>query len=50
MKQVELPKSSISLAEYKDKTLLLVNVASKCGKLTLSRRPQGQTKETQLML
>ncbi|KAI9634617.1 putative glutathione peroxidase [Dioszegia hungarica] len=28
---VELPKSSISLAEYKDKTLLLVNVASKCG-------------------
>lgn len=32
--QVELPKGSIPLAEHKDKTLLFVNVASKCGTYT----------------
>ena len=30
-KQVELPKSKIELGDLKEKTLLFVNVASKCG-------------------
>jgi glutathione peroxidase-family protein len=34
--QVELPKSSISLGDCKDKTLLFVNVASKCGEFSFS--------------
>jgi hypothetical protein len=29
--QVELPKSKIELSDLKDKTLVFVNVASKCG-------------------
>lgn len=46
--QVELPKSSIPLAEYKDKTLLFVNVASKCGELVAlnsSSVPYAETPE-----
>jgi hypothetical protein len=35
--QVELPKSTIPLSDLKDKTLLFVNVASKCGMLILPR-------------
>ena len=34
--QVEQPKRQIPLADYKDKTLLLVNVASKCGESKIS--------------
>jgi glutathione peroxidase-family protein len=30
--QIELPKSKIELGDLKDKTLLFVNVASKCGR------------------
>lgn len=41
---VELPKSSIPLADLKGKTLLFVNVASKCGtRLPPPHQPESLT-------